>query len=78
MHGAISSISLSFLLTGVAFIKENMGKLSEAKTEHMTCGFEVVFPALLDKATELGIEGIPYNDPAIQEIFSVREEKMRR
>ncbi|KAL7122331.1 hypothetical protein ACP275_01G039000 [Erythranthe tilingii] len=63
---------------GILFIKENISKLGEASPEHMTCGFEVVFPALLQRAKELNIDGIPYDAPVIQDIFDVRDRKMKR
>ncbi|KAL8063598.1 hypothetical protein ABFX02_01G036800 [Erythranthe guttata] len=63
---------------GISFIKENISKLGDASPEHMTCGFEVVFPALLQRAKELNIDGIPYDAPVIQDIFDVRDRKMKR
>ncbi|KAL8536944.1 hypothetical protein ACS0TY_012219 [Phlomoides rotata] len=44
----------------------------------MTCGFEVIFPALLRRAQTLGINGIPYNVPVIEGVFNSREKKLRR
>ncbi|KAK4388993.1 Syn-copalyl diphosphate synthase TPS3, chloroplastic [Sesamum angolense] len=38
----------------------------------MTCGFEVVFPALLRRARDLGILGIPYDAPVIRQICCKR------
>lgn len=63
---------------GIRYIKENVVKLEDANEEHMTCGFEVVFPALLQRAQILGINGIPYNAPAIEEIYKSREKKLKR
>ncbi|KAL7122325.1 hypothetical protein ACP275_01G038600 [Erythranthe tilingii] len=63
---------------GISFIKENISKLGDASPEHMTCGFELVFPALLERAKELNIDGIPYDAPVIQDIFDVRDRKMER
>ena len=40
----------------------------------MTCGFEVVFPALLQK----GIEDLPYDAPAVHEVYHTREQKLKR
>ncbi|KAI3472948.1 hypothetical protein Pfo_028004 [Paulownia fortunei] len=62
----------------ISFIKENISKLGDADAEHMTCGFEVVFPALLQRAKELGIDGIPYDAPLLQEICAVRDRKIER
>ncbi|KAL0393920.1 UNVERIFIED_CONTAM: Syn-copalyl diphosphate synthase TPS3, chloroplastic [Sesamum latifolium] len=44
----------------------------------MTCAFEVVFPALLQRARDLGIHGIPYDAPVIRQIRIVRDRKMER
>ncbi|KAL0312163.1 UNVERIFIED_CONTAM: Syn-copalyl diphosphate synthase TPS3, chloroplastic [Sesamum radiatum] len=63
---------------GISFIKENVSKLEDSNPEHMTCGFEVVFPALLQRARDLGIHGIPYDAPVIQQIRVVRDRKMQR
>ncbi|PIN17550.1 Copal-8-ol diphosphate hydratase [Handroanthus impetiginosus] len=61
---------------GIWFIKENISKLGHSNIEHMTGGFELVFPALLQRAKELEIAGIPYDAPVIQEICAVRDQKM--
>ncbi|KAL7159557.1 hypothetical protein ABFS83_01G035500 [Erythranthe nasuta] len=63
---------------GISFIKDNVSKLGDASPEHMTCGFEVVFPALLQRAKDLNIDGIPYDAPVIQDIFDVRDRKMKK
>ncbi|KAK6158721.1 hypothetical protein DH2020_006035 [Rehmannia glutinosa] len=63
---------------GILFIKENISKLGYANAEQMTCGFEVVFPALVQRAKELGIHGIPYDAPVIQEICALRDRRMER
>nr|WEQ50541.1 CPS1 [Salvia officinalis] len=63
---------------GVTYIKENVDKLTEGNEEHMTCGFEVVFPALLQRAKSLGIQDLPYDAPAVQEIYHSREQKLKR
>ncbi|KAK4486230.1 hypothetical protein RD792_008900 [Penstemon davidsonii] len=63
---------------GISYIRENVSKLENANAEHMTCGFEVVFPALLQRAQNLGIEGIPYNDPVVREIYAARDQKLKR
>lgn len=66
------------LIIGVAYIKENVDKLMEGNEEHMTCGFEVVFPALLQKAKGMGIEDLPYDAPAVHEVYHTREQKLKR
>ncbi|XP_042004603.1 copalyl diphosphate synthase CPS1, chloroplastic-like [Salvia splendens] len=63
---------------GVTYIKENVDKLTEGNEEHMTCGFEVVFPALLQKAKGMGIKDLPYDAPAVHEVHHTREQKLKR
>nr|WCR39982.1 terpene synthase class II [Tectona grandis] len=63
---------------GISYIKENIYKLEDANAEHMTCGFEVVFPALLLRARNLGIYDIPYDAPVVKEICSIRDLKLKR
>ncbi|KAL2544635.1 Ent-copalyl diphosphate synthase [Forsythia ovata] len=63
---------------GITFIKENIHKLESAEAENMTCGFEIVFPALLQRARNLGIDNIPYDAPVIKEIYAARDWKMKR
>ncbi|PIN17901.1 Copal-8-ol diphosphate hydratase [Handroanthus impetiginosus] len=63
---------------GISYIKENVYKLEDAKAEHRTCGFEVIFPALLQKAINMGIDDIPYDASVIRQIYNVREEKLKR
>ncbi|KAL7114985.1 hypothetical protein ACP275_04G155500 [Erythranthe tilingii] len=62
---------------GIRYIKENVHKLEHEKYEHMTCGFEVVFPALLQTSRNLGIEDIPYDAPVLREIHSTRDRKLK-
>nr|QMW69083.1 terpene synthase 6 [Callicarpa americana] len=63
---------------GVSYIKENVCKLEDGNAEHMTCGFEVVFPALLQRARNLGIDDIPYDAPVVKEVYNTREKKLKR
>ncbi|CAI9755594.1 unnamed protein product [Fraxinus pennsylvanica] len=63
---------------GITFIKENIHKLESAEAENMTCGFEIVFPALLQRARNLGIDDIPYNAPVVKEIYAARDRKLKR
>ncbi|CAI9784774.1 unnamed protein product [Fraxinus pennsylvanica] len=63
---------------GIAFIQENIHKLETADEENMTCGFEIVFPALLERAQNLGIDNIPYDAPVLNEIYAARDRKMKR
>ncbi|KAL2516731.1 Ent-copalyl diphosphate synthase [Abeliophyllum distichum] len=63
---------------GITFIQENIHKLESAEAENMTCGFEIVFPALLQRARNLGIDNIPYDAPVIKEIYAARNQKLKR
>ncbi|CAA3008867.1 Copal-8-ol diphosphate hydratase [Olea europaea subsp. europaea] len=63
---------------GITFIKENIQKLQDENEDHMPCGFEVVFPALLQKAQNLGIDNIPYDVPILKEIYAARDRKLKR
>ncbi|KAL2489903.1 Ent-copalyl diphosphate synthase [Forsythia ovata] len=63
---------------GITFMKENIHKLQDENEDHMPCGFEVVFPVLLQKARNLGIDKIPYDAPVIKDIYAARERKLKR
>nr|AZB50377.1 terpene synthase 1 [Ajuga reptans] len=63
---------------GIQYIKENVHQLKDGNAEHMMCGFEVVFPALLQKAKNMGIDDLPYEAPVIQDIYHTREQKLKR
>ncbi|XP_020548867.1 copal-8-ol diphosphate hydratase, chloroplastic-like [Sesamum indicum] len=63
---------------GIAYIKENIHQLEHANAEHMTSGFEIVFPALLQRARDMGIHDLPYDAPALQDIFAARNHKLAR
>ncbi|KAL3846297.1 hypothetical protein ACJIZ3_003700 [Penstemon smallii] len=63
---------------GISFIKENVSKLENTNAELMTCGFELIFPALVQRARNMGIEDIPYDSPVMEEIYAVRDQKMKR
>ncbi|KAL7143535.1 hypothetical protein ABFS83_08G197600 [Erythranthe nasuta] len=63
---------------GTEYIKENLYKIEDERAEHMTCGFEVVFPALLKKARDLGIEDIPYDAHVVREIHNARDRKLKK
>ncbi|KAM3270793.1 hypothetical protein P3S67_028995 [Capsicum chacoense] len=62
---------------GVMFIKENLRKLETGEIENMTCGFEFVFPALLEKAQQLDID-IPYDALVLKDIYARREVRFTR
>lgn len=60
------------------FIKGNMHKLEDANVEHMTIGFEVAFPSLIEMGRKLNIE-LPVDDsPILQEIYAKRNLKLSR
>ncbi|KAL7102177.1 hypothetical protein ACP275_08G103000 [Erythranthe tilingii] len=63
---------------GIRYIRENVCKLEDANTDHMPCGFEVVFPALLQKARNLGIEDLPYDAPIVRDVYNARDRKIKR
>ncbi|KAL2517491.1 Ent-copalyl diphosphate synthase [Abeliophyllum distichum] len=63
---------------GISYIKDNLCELENANAENMTCGFELIFPALLQRARDLGIDGIPYDAPVLKEISAARAQKLTR
>nr|AZB50381.1 terpene synthase 1 [Leonotis leonurus] len=63
---------------GIKYIKENMYKLEETPVVLMTSAFEVVFPALLNRAKNLGIQDLPYDMPIVKEICKIGDEKLAR
>ncbi|XP_042008580.1 copalyl diphosphate synthase 2, chloroplastic-like isoform X2 [Salvia splendens] len=63
---------------GVTYINENVHKLKDGNIEHMTSGFEIVFPALVQRAKNVGVQGLPYDHPLIKEIASIKEERLKK
>nr|UVC58047.1 CPS2 protein [Isodon rubescens] len=63
---------------GVLYMKENVHKLKDGNIEHMTSGFEIVVPAIIERAKALGIQGLPYDDPIIKEIYSTKERRLSK
>ncbi|KAL8503851.1 hypothetical protein ACS0TY_022537 [Phlomoides rotata] len=63
---------------GISYLKENINKLEDAHADHMTQGFEIVFPALLQRAQNLGIHDIPYDAPIVKHIYNLRDLKLKR
>nr|AZB50383.1 terpene synthase 1 [Origanum majorana] len=63
---------------GVTYINENVHKLKDGSTEHMTSGFEIVVPATLERAKVLGIQGLPYDHPFIKEIINTKERRLSK
>ncbi|KAG8389340.1 hypothetical protein BUALT_Bualt02G0219100 [Buddleja alternifolia] len=62
---------------GISFFKENIHKLEDENEEHMTIGFEVALPSLLEIAKKLDID-IPYDSPGLQQIYARRDIKLTR
>ncbi|XP_037481001.1 syn-copalyl diphosphate synthase-like [Triticum dicoccoides] len=62
---------------GVSFIQENMSRLVEDEQDWMPSGFEINFPALLDRAKDLNLD-IPYNHPVLEEIYTKRNLKLSK
>ena len=62
---------------GIAIIKTLLDMCKLENVESMICGFEVIFPALLERARNLGIE-IPSDTPFVKEICAARDLKLER
>ncbi|KAI3762755.1 hypothetical protein L1987_53196 [Smallanthus sonchifolius] len=62
---------------GIKFVNENMNKLEHEKEEHMTPGFELVFPTLIELARKLGIE-VPTDSPVLNMIYARRDMKLAK
>lgn len=62
---------------GLNFFKENISTLEAENIEHMTCGFEVILPALLRLAKNLNIH-LPDYFPRLQEILAKGDAKLKR
>jgi hypothetical protein len=67
---------LSFV-AGQLFIQENMWRLAHEEEDWMLVGFEIALPSLLDMAKDLDLD-IPYNEPALKEIYAERERKLAK
>ncbi|KAF7011990.1 hypothetical protein CFC21_026233 [Triticum aestivum] len=62
---------------GVLFIQENMSRLVEDEQDWMPCGFEIKFPAILQKAKDLNLD-IPYNHHVLEQIYTKRNLKLSK
>ncbi|PAN11748.1 hypothetical protein PAHAL_2G213000 [Panicum hallii] len=62
---------------GQLFIQENMWRLAHEEEDWMLVGFEIALPSLLDMAKDLDLD-IPYNEPALKEIYAERERKLAK
>lgn len=70
-------VCIALPFAGLLFIRENLSKLADEKKEHMTIGFEVAFPSLVEFAETLKID-IPKDLPIMQEIYAQRDLKLSR
>ena len=77
MKDQVTNIERIISIVGVLFIKENMSRLLEEEQDWMPCGFEINFPALLEKAKDLDLD-IPYDHPVLEEIYAKRNLKLSK
>ncbi|XP_024536913.1 copalyl diphosphate synthase 2-like [Selaginella moellendorffii] len=62
---------------GLEFIRRTMPALETEESAHMLIGFEIVFPAMLDEAMELGLD-LDYSSPVVHKFHAEREKKLQR
>ncbi|XP_010277558.1 PREDICTED: ent-copalyl diphosphate synthase, chloroplastic-like [Nelumbo nucifera] len=62
---------------GVVFIRENMSRLESENPEHMSIGFEVAFPSLIEIARKLHLQ-VPVDSTVMQMISAKRNLKLTR
>ncbi|RCV06933.1 hypothetical protein SETIT_1G203600v2 [Setaria italica] len=62
---------------GLSFIRENMWRLVKEDEDWMLVGFEIALPSLLEMAKDLDLD-IPYDHPALQEIYDRRDLKLNK
>lgn len=62
---------------GCAFIREHVHQLDLEDKVHRTVGFEMVFPAILERARAMGLD-LPYDAPAVTFILEERERKLKQ
>ncbi|KAL6899274.1 hypothetical protein ACP4OV_005932 [Aristida adscensionis] len=62
---------------GLSFIHENLWRLTEDDEDWMPVGFEITLPRLLEMAKYLGLD-MPFDEPALQEIYAKRDLKLSR
>ncbi|KAJ7950499.1 Copalyl diphosphate synthase [Quillaja saponaria] len=63
---------------GMAFFNQNISKLKTENPENMLAGFEVSFPALLEKARSLNIEIQDQHSSVLDDIYAQRDIKLKR
>lgn len=59
------------------FVNQNMHKLGDEKEEHMTIGFEIVFPTLIELARKLEIKVLD-DSIVLKEIYNRRDAKLAK
>lgn len=59
---------------GISYLKKHVEEIEDASDEDMTCGFEVIYPAILQRAHNLGIEDIPIS----KNILISRDQKLKK
>ncbi|XP_054816752.1 ent-copalyl diphosphate synthase 5-like [Prosopis cineraria] len=62
---------------GLQYFREHVNTLETENKEHMTCGFEVILPSLLQLAKSFNID-VPNDFPALQEILARKDAKLKR
>ena len=65
------------LVVGLSFISENMWRVTKDDENWTLSGFEIIFPMLIEKAKDLGIN-IPLDDPTLEAIYAKRELKFTK
>jgi len=65
------------LVVGLSFISENMWRVTKDDENWTLSGFEIIFPMLIEKAKDLGIN-IPLDDPTLEAIYAKRELKLTK
>lgn len=63
-----------FPCQGISYLKKHAVEIEDASVEDMTCGFEVIYPAILRRARYLGINDIPIS----QNILIARDQKLEK
>nr|XP_043617171.1 (-)-kolavenyl diphosphate synthase TPS28, chloroplastic-like [Erigeron canadensis] len=62
---------------GIKYVHKNLNKLGDEKEEHMTPGFELLFPKLIELAQKLDIK-MPKDSPVLKEIYAKRDMKLAK
>lgn len=70
-------MSSTYYHTGLEFVDKNLNKLKEEKDEHMTIGFEIIFPGLIELARKLEIK-VSVDSLVLKEIYAKRDLKLAK